>query len=256
MAAEHHNGMQCSEFDALLSEVLDKYLTGEKLEKFQAHAGTCPVCGPLLAEAESGKRWLEQLVEVEPPVHLVHNILASTTGIDTARMNAAATAQGKSSWLDQIADYARTVFTPVLALVKQPRFAMSFGMAFFSLSVSLSLAGVKVSDVRHADLRPSAIRRTYYETSGKVVKYYENIRFVYEIESRVREFRRATTPAEPAPEKKDRNQRNDNTSGQPDQKQERNYSQGESTVILASLPGNPPVVSFDLVNPATLRRDS
>lgn len=72
----------------------------------------------------------------------------------------------------------------------------------------------------------------------------------------MREFRRATTPAEPAPEKKDRNQRNDNTSGQPDQKQERNYSQGESTVILASLPGNPPVVSFDLVDPATLRRDS
>ncbi len=120
---------------------------------------------------------------------------------------------------------------------------MSFGMAFFSLSISLSLAGVKLSDLRHADLRPSAIRRSYYETTGKVVKYYENIRFVYEIESRVREFKRATTPAEPAPEKKDHNQRNDNTSGQPEQKQERNYSQGENQVILASLPENRPVVT-------------
>ena len=78
---------------------------------------------------------------------------------------------------------------------RQPRFAMSFGMAFFSLSISLSLAGVKVSDVRHVDLRPSAIKRTYYETTGRVVKYYENIRFVYEIESRVREFKRVTAPA-------------------------------------------------------------
>ena len=82
---------------------------------------------------------------------------------------------------------------------RQPRFAMSFGMAFFSLSISLSLAGVKVSDVRHVDLRPSAIKRTYYETTGRVVKYYENIRFVYEIESRVREFKRVTAPPEPSP---------------------------------------------------------
>ena len=128
---------------------------------------------------------------------------------------------------------------------------MSFGMAFFSLSISLSLAGVKLSDVRHADLRPSAIKRTYYETSGRVVKYYENIRFVYEIESRVREFKRATTPAEPAPQKKDNRQKNDNTSGQPDEKQQRNYSQGERQVMLAALPDNPPVVTL-----ATLRRIS
>src|SRR6202041_2573010 len=88
----------------------------------------------------------------------------------------------------------------VFGVVRQPRFVMSFGMAFFSLSMVLNLAGVKVKDVRQADLRPSAIKRTYFETSGKVVKYYENIRFVYEIESRVREFKRATTPAEPAPQ--------------------------------------------------------
>jgi len=128
---------------------------------------------------------------------------------------------------------------------------MSFGMAFFSLSISLSLTGVKLSQIRPGDFRPSAIKRNYYETSGKVVKYYENIRFVYEMESRLREFKRATTPAEPAPEKKDNNKRNDNTSGQPSQEQERNYSQGESPVILASLPDHPPAVTL-----ATLRRIS
>src|SRR5581483_10874208 len=134
-------------------------------------------------------------------------------------------------------------FWPIVATIKQPRFAMSFGMAFFSLSVTLSLAGVKLGDVRHVDLRPSAIRRNYYETSGRVVKYYENIRFVYEIESRVREFKRATTPAEPAPQEENNKQRkNDNTSGQPDQNQERNYSQGESQTVLAAAPDDPPVV--------------
>jgi hypothetical protein len=247
MPAEHQDGMQCHEFDALLSEALDKYLTGSRLESFQAHARSCAICGPLLAEAEAGKRWLEELIEVEPPANLVHNILAATTGIDTARLRGQAVA-AKRSWFDQMRDWADMVVSPVLALVKQPRFAMSFGMAFFSLSICLSLAGVKLSDLRHADLRPSAIERTYYETSGKVVKYYENIRFVYEIESRVREFKRATTPAEPAPEEKDRNHKND-TSGQPEPKQERNYSQGESGVMLASLSDHPPVVKL-----AALRR--
>jgi hypothetical protein len=66
---------------------------------------------------------------------------------------------------------------------------------------------------------------------------------VYQIESRVREFKRATTPVEPAPEEKDKRHRNDNTSGQPEPRQDRNYSQGASQVILASLPDYRPVVT-------------
>ncbi len=87
---------------------------------------------------------------------------------------------------------------------------MSFGMAFFSLSISLSLAGVKLSDVKQVDLRPSAIKRTYYETSGRVVKYYENIRFVYEIESRMRELKRVTAPVESSPKEQNKEQKNNN----------------------------------------------
>jgi Putative zinc-finger len=244
MAAENKDGMQCSEFDALLTEALDQRLSGEKLESFQAHARGCPTCGPLLAEADAGLRWLHELVEVEPPVTLVDNILAATTGLSTARLHGTARAQAQASWFDRLQDWANQLVSPILGVAKQPRFAMSFGMAFFSLSLTMSLTGVKLSDLRHADLRPSAIKRNYYETSGKVVKYYENIRFVYEIESRVREFKRATTPAEPAPqqEKKDKRQRNDNTSGQPEPRQDRNYSQEGTQPILASLTENPPVV--------------
>ncbi|MFZ0800714.1 MAG: hypothetical protein WAN70_00985, partial [Terriglobales bacterium] len=99
MAAEPHNDMQCNEFDALLSDALDKMLTGPKAEAFLAHGKTCAVCGPLLAEAEIGKHWLEQLVEVEPPAMLMHNILAATVGLDTARM--AATSPVRATWLER-----------------------------------------------------------------------------------------------------------------------------------------------------------
>jgi len=244
MTGETKNGMQCAEFDALLGEALDQKLTGPKLEGFHAHAQGCAICGPLLADVDAGKHWLKSLEEVEPPVHLVENILVATTGIDTFRLRSTATGRVQTSWFERMRDWADMVVSPVIAVARQPRFAMSFGMAFFSLSISLSLAGVKLSDLRHMDLRPTAIKRNYYETSGKVVKYYENIRFVYEIESRVREFKRATTPEEPAPAKKDK-QRKDNSKQEPEEKQERNYSQGGNQPVLASASNDQPVVTLN-----------
>ena len=226
--------MQCSEFDALLSQAIDGTLSGDRLMAFEAHGRECKLCGPLLQEAEAGRSWLQALEEVEPPLELVNNILLATTGVVPARDHVAG-----ETWLGRVKELAELIASPIVAVARQPRFAMSFGMAFFTLSVSLSLAGVKVSDIRHVDLRPSAVRRTYYETSGRVVKYYENIRFVYEIESRVQQFKRATAPPEPPREQPNNNQRKenkDNSSGQPEQRQERNYSQGEGNLIYASLP--------------------
>jgi hypothetical protein len=238
------DGLQCAEFDALLSEALDEKLSGSKLEGFQAHARVCPVCGPLLSAVDAGRGWLKSLEQVEPPAHLIENILVATTGIETFRLRANTIGRRKSSWLGRVRDWADVMMTPVVAMARQPRFAMSFGMAFFSLSISLSLAGVKLSDIRHVDLRPTAIKRNYYETSGKVVKYYENIRLVYEFESRVREFKRATTPVETAPAKKDK-QHKDNSKQEPEQRQERNYSQGENQPVLASAPYDQPVVRWN-----------
>ena len=244
MPGESKNGIECSEFDALLTDALDGTLAGAKLERFRAHASVCSVCGPLFAEVDAGRRLLLSLEEIKPPAHLVNSILAATSGLDTARMRAAA--QPQLSWIDRIRAWAAPVFNPFFGVIRQPRFAMSFGMAFFSVTMALNVAGVKFSDLRHIDLRPSAISRGYHMTQGKVVKYYENIRFVYQIESKVREIKRATTPAEPAPSR-DQRRRDNNTSGQPEQRQERNYSQGENTPVLAFTPDAPPVVTVPAI---------
>jgi len=246
MKEKEHNGMQCSEFDALLSQAIDGTLSGERLTAFEAHGRVCQLCGPLLSEAEAGHGWLKALEEAEPPANLVTNILLRTSGVVTSRSHVA-TGATTVTWMDRVREWAEMIYSPVVAAARQPRFAMSFGMAFFTLSVTLSLAGVRLGDLRHVDLRPSAIRRSYYETSGRVVKYYENIRFVYEIQARVRQFKEATAPAQARPEpQNDNNDRKDktknNTSGQPDQKQERNYSQEGSQPVFASLPDDAPVV--------------
>src|SRR5215470_19947661 len=96
------NGMQCVEFDLLLSDALDGVLSGSGLDRFQAHARSCKTCGPLFAEAEAGRQWLKGLTEVEPPASLVPNILASTTGVDTQRLRTARAAEPRVSWLEHI----------------------------------------------------------------------------------------------------------------------------------------------------------
>jgi hypothetical protein len=234
--------MSCSEFDALLSQAIDGTLAGDRLSAFEAHGRVCQLCGPLLHEAEAGRSWLKSLADVAPPGELVTNILLRTSGVASAHRHVAGQ-QEATSWVARVRGWAEVITSPVVAMARQPRFAMSFGMAFFTLSVTLSLAGVKLSDLRHVDFRPSAIRRSYYETSGRVVKYYENIRFVYEIESRVRQFKEATAPAEQPSEQQNNNDRKNKTkndiSGQPEPKQERNYSrEGNQPVFAASLPFN------------------
>ena len=266
---ETKHGMECAEFDALLSSYIDSRddtlggaglanagLTNASVSKtnwegFEAHRRVCPVCGPMFAEVKAGREWLRTLAleRVEPPVYMVHNILAATSGVLSTR-SVAATRDGSTTPLsERLRERWDSFFTPVAAFVKQPRFAMSFGMIFFSFSLALNAAGVKASDVAKVNLRPSAMRHAYNEAQIRVVKYYDNIRFVYEIESKLRELKRANTPAEPGPgfqkDEPKQNHKND-TSGQPEQRQDRNYSQEYNQPVLAALRNASPAAAMEL----------
>jgi hypothetical protein len=239
--------MQCHEFDLLLADALDGVLSGAGLERFQAHARTCKTCGPLFEEAQAGRLWLKGLMEVEPPASLVPNILASTTGVDSRRLQVMTRApQPHISWWEHV---QASFLEPMWAVVRQPRFAMSFGMAFFALSVGLTVAGVKPSDIRSVDLRPAAIKRTYYNTQARVIRYVDNVRPVLEVQAALRTIKRNTNPAEPAPTKQEKERKNDTTQ-QPEQKQDRNYSQTGERLILARVPLGPSVFDESYFDPS------
>lgn len=232
--------MECTEFEALLSEALDGdgRLSGARKESFEAHRRVCAICGPMFTEVQAGQQWLRTLAleTIEPPTHLVHNILAATSGV-VSRRPAVTTAGGRTTPFGERArEWWDSLFTPTAAFVRQPRFVMSFGMIFFTFSLALNVAGVKATDVAKVDLRPTALRHAYNDAQIKVVKYYDNIRFVYEIESKVRELKRANTPPEAAPEpQQQKENRKNDTSGQPEQRQDRNYSQEYNQPVLAAL---------------------
>lgn len=237
--------LTCADFDRLLADALDGVMAGQELAEFKAHAEACADCGPLFTQAHAGMSWMKSLVEVEAPGHLFHNILAKTSMAQAVRRVPGASPS--ASWLERATAWVSPGLRPAFATAMQPRFAMTAAMAFFSVSMLLNLAGLKLKDFRYIDLRPSAITTTasvgYHETTAKVVKYYENIRLVYELESRMKALKDAAAensgdssgnpPAQQQPK-----QRPDDSSSQ-EHKQNKNeehqYVSEKRQIIMAML---------------------
>ena len=164
MPDDTKHGANCTEFEALLSDAIEGLLTGATKDSFDAHRRTCAVCGPLFADAAAGREFLLSLEPVEPPAYLVHNILVATSGVLSTRTVTAGVASATPRG-ERLREWWDSWFTPVTAFVRQPRFAMSFGMIFFSFSLALSAAGFKASDVAKIDLRPAAVREIVLKAS-------------------------------------------------------------------------------------------
>ena len=84
--------------------------------------------------------------------------------------------------------------------VMQPRFAMTAAMAFFSIALTMNIAGVRLSSLHASDLKPSSVKKSFWAANGRVVRYYDNLRVVYELESRVHEMQR-DNDTEPVPQR-------------------------------------------------------
>jgi hypothetical protein len=77
-------------------------------------------------------------------------------------------------------------------IMLQPRLAMTAAMAFFSVALTMNLTGFRPSSLRASDLQPSSLKRDFYSANARVVQYYEGLRVVYELESRVHDLQSAT----------------------------------------------------------------
>ena len=238
MNSRDQNRVDCSQFEALLADALDRQgppaVADETWQAFDRHRYSCAVCGPLYDEARQGMLALQSLVELEPPKNLVHNILAATSLAEQTSEVAAQTGL-KEGWFSRW----QTALKPSFAGLMRSRFATSFAMAFFSLSLTLTLAGVKISDVGRIDWRPNSLRRSvvlqYSQMEASVMRYYDNMKIVYTVRNTVRELRNASTsPDQNKPSKPEQKQRKPapDTSGQPDRHE--NYSVQRDGSLMAN----------------------
>jgi hypothetical protein len=184
----------CGQWETRLADALDGLLTPEDETTFNAHKAVCPACAALYEQARRGREWLEFLSpEPEVPAGLFERILAQTGPGQVAGYGLVA---GNSNVLPMPPAWQRPGFVGQVRRFAEPRLLMTAAMAFFSIALTLNLTGIRLTSLRLADLRPTAVR-SYMErrltmASTPIIRYYDHLRFVYEVESRMRELRRAT----------------------------------------------------------------
>ncbi len=183
----------CGEWEALLTDALDGLLQPAEEAQFVAHKAGCAACAALYEEARRGREWLALLSpEPEPPEGLLEKILASTgPGHVSGGLPVPASPNTVPAFVPPV--WQQPGFLARMRSGVQPRLLMTAAMAFFSLALTLNMAGVQLTKVRLADLRPRAVR-SYMErrlnmASVPIVRYYDHLRIVYEVEEGVRELR-------------------------------------------------------------------
>ena len=204
---------ECAVWEAMCPDAVDGTLTEAEQRAFDKHVAGCMHCAEELEQAQRGAAWLHMLKghTPEPPADLMARILAETTGAAPAAEPAPVfvPAQAEDMWSRPRVPVAQpsrwgalwarvsdTFRVETASSNFQPRFAMTAAMAFFSLALSLNLMGIRLRDVGHISLRPGSLSRTVADASASAERKFQNMRVVYQLESRVSELRNDESPAD------------------------------------------------------------
>jgi hypothetical protein len=210
---------ECAVCEAMCPDAVDGMLTEAERRVFERHVAGCVDCAREYEEAQRGAAWLGVLKghAPEPPKALLERILAETTGAEEAgrafstppmreetarewgsqghewgnRGVVVPVSQPTPAWaLSSVLRRAVGVFRIENARATfQPQMAMTAAMAFFSIALTLNLTGVRLKNLRASDFTPSGLRRNVAEATATASRDFQNMRVVYQVESRVSELR-------------------------------------------------------------------
>jgi hypothetical protein len=197
------NSPACGQWETLLVDAMDGLLRPEDEAAFSGHMAICPSCTEMFEQVRRGREWLQFLApEPEVPAYLLDRILVETGHgkLDPGKLVAAggpAAALGAAgNVLTMTPAWQRPGFAARMRRFAEPRLLMTAAMAFFSIALTLSMTGVRISSFKVTDLRPASVRslleKRIMTASTPIIRYYDHLRFVYEVESRMRELKRST----------------------------------------------------------------
>ncbi|MFN7996366.1 MAG: zf-HC2 domain-containing protein [Bryobacteraceae bacterium] len=167
--------MTCAELETLICDYVDGTLGPDARTTVEQHLAGCRNCAELARESAAAVGFMERAADVEPPAELMTRLLFNAPWV-----HAKPASNGLRDWF-------RRLLHPVL----QPRFAM--GMAMTILSFAMLARFVAPSrQLRPADLAPakvwSGLEDRVYRGWQRTVKFYENIKVVYQIQSKLRDW--------------------------------------------------------------------
>ena len=168
--------MNCADVEILLADYVDGTLRGDAASALEAHLAGCAACSELARDSAGAVAFMERAAAVDAPPELVTRILFEiTAGPSHAVVKPSLGRRLFGRWLE-----------PVL----QPRFAM--GMAMTVLSFAMIGRFTHVRQLTPADLDPvkvwTAAEDRVVRWYDRGVKYYDSLKVVYEIQTRLKEW--------------------------------------------------------------------
>jgi hypothetical protein len=161
------------ELENLASEYLEGQLNAVRGAEVEAHLKDCAPCQELVADIRHAMELCQSAQELEPAPWLISRILLATIG------------EKKPTFAEQLAAF----FRPAARV----RLAYAIAMTVFSISIIVNSAGINLRHLTLADLNPRTwlyqANRTGHLAVARAEKFYYDLRVVYEIESRLRQFR-------------------------------------------------------------------
>jgi anti-sigma factor RsiW len=170
--------MTCSDIEILLAEYIDGTLAPDVRSTLENHLASCADCRELARDASGAVAFLERTAAVDAPPELVTRILfeiSNGPSHSAVRPSLPRRLFGRlfGGWLE-----------PVL----QPRLMMGMAMTVLFIFGMLGRA----RQLTPSDLDPvkvwTAAENRISRTWERGVKYYENMRLVFEIQSRLKEW--------------------------------------------------------------------
>jgi hypothetical protein len=155
-----------------LSDYLDGLLAGAERAGFEKHEQECAQCGPLVASVRNLVSEMHAMAEVEVPPRLVYTVLDQTLGPRE-------TVTGRKAFLNFIRGLA------------SPKFAYGAASIMATFVILLGATGFSWRKPKLADLSPTNVYRKADQQihlgRARAVKYFSDLRVVYEIQSRLRQ---------------------------------------------------------------------
>lgn len=168
--------MTCANFEIALCDYLDGTLGAAEKAEVEGHLAECGACAELARDAGAALSFMERVADVEPPPELVTRLLIASSKV-------------RPSVRGGIRGWFRRVLHPVL----QPRMVMGLSLTILFFGMMARCAGIPGRRVSPADLDPARVWAGVEDRAQRgwerSVKFYENVRFVYKIQSRLREWR-------------------------------------------------------------------
>lgn len=166
--------MTCDVFEIQLCDYLDGTLAPAERAVLETHLAACAACAELAQDAGAAMAFIERAETVEPPPELVTRIVIQ-----------ARTEAPRATWW-------RRMFGPVLEPILQPKFAMSMALTILSFSMVGKITGLPVQHLKPSDMDPVKVWTQLdvraHHAWERVIKYYEGLRVVYEVQTRLKEW--------------------------------------------------------------------